>query len=121
MNNNYTFDSRLIALREKKMAQTHKKLELNGYMDEDDYGSVPPPEGFEFIPEFNDKINNTFYGAKLWGKNFRALMESHPVYVDPNDALAGRWMFILQRLRPFDSATWGFLHIPSKRFNSAVI
>jgi len=105
MNNNYTFDSRLIALREKKMAQTHKKLELNGYMDEDDYGSVPPPEGFEFIPEFNDKINNTFYGAKLWGKNFRALMESHPVYVDPNDALAGRWMFILQRLRPFDSAT----------------
>ena len=101
----YTYEARLKALREKKEAQTLKKLELNGYMDEDDYGSVPPPEGFEFVPEFNDKENNTFYGAKLWGKNFRELMEAHPVYIDPNDALAGRWMFILQRLRPFDSVT----------------
>jgi formate C-acetyltransferase len=105
MSEDYTFEARLKALREKKEAQTLKKLELFGYMDEDDYGSVPPPEGFEFVPEFNDKVNNTFYGAKLWGKNFRALMEAHPVYVDPNDALAGRWMFILQRLRPFDSVT----------------
>ncbi len=105
MSGDYTFESRLEALRDKKEAQTLKKLELNGYMDEDDYGSVPPPEGFEFVPEFNDKVNNTFYGAKLWGKNFRALMEAHPTYVDPNDALAGRWMFILQRLRPFDSVT----------------
>lgn len=35
---------------------------------------------------------------------FGGLMERHPLYVDPNDALAGRWMFILQRLRPFTSA-----------------
>jgi len=101
----YTFESRLRALREKKEAQTIRKIELNGYMDEDDYGSVPPPEDFHFTPEFNDPINQTFYGARHWSSNFRRLMEAHPVYVDPNDALAGRWMFILQRLRPFESAT----------------
>ncbi len=104
-NEDYTFETRLNALREKKEAQTIKKLEIFGYMDEDDYGSVPPPEDFEFMPEFNDSVNKTFYGGEVWSRNFRRLMEVHPVYVDPNDALAGRWMFILQRFRPFESAT----------------
>jgi pyruvate-formate lyase len=101
----YSFENRLTALRRKKEEQTFEKIKRNGYMDEDDYGSVPAPEGFEFHPVFNDPVNNTFYGAKHWAMNFRNLMEAHPVYVDPNDALAGRWMFILQRLRPFESAT----------------
>lgn len=101
----YTFQSRLEALREKKLEQTQEKIRRNGFMDEDDYGSVPAPEDFQFHPEFNDREHSTFYGAELWAENFGRLMESHPVYVDRNDALAGRWTFILQRLRPFESAT----------------
>lgn len=101
----YTYQSRLAALRKKKEAQTMEKIKRYGYMDEDDYGSVPPPEGFSFSPEFNDPEHQTFYGAELWAKNFRRLLDVHPVYVDADDALAGRWMFILQRLRPFESAT----------------
>lgn len=101
----FTYENRLQALRLRKEEQTLRKIVLHGYMDEDDYGSVPPPEGFHFEPEFNDPVNHTFYGARLWASNFRRLMEAHPVYIDPNDALAGRWMFILQRLRPFESAT----------------
>lgn len=101
----YSYDARLTALRKKKEEQTLRKIQITGYMDEDDYGSVPPPDGFKFMPEFNDPEHQTFYGAKYWGKNFRGLMEAHPVYVDANDALAGRWMFIMQRLRPFESAT----------------
>ena len=100
----YTFSERLDALRARKEAQTREKVRRTGYMDEDDYGSVPPPEDFTFYPECNDKEHGTFYGAALWGRNFRRLMETHPVYVDVNDALAGRWMFILQRMRPFESA-----------------
>ena len=73
-------------------------------MDEDDYGSVPPPEDFHLEIEYNDPEHATFYGAELWARNFRRLLEAHPVWVDPQDALAGRWMFILQRLRPFESA-----------------
>ena len=102
---NYTFEQRLEELRRRKEEQTQEKIRRNGYMDEDDYGSVPPPEDFVFYPECNDKEHGTFYGAELWGRNFRRLMEAHPVYVDKNDALAGRWMFILQRMRPFESVT----------------
>ena len=99
------YQKRIERLRARKEAQTMQKLATNGYMDEDDYGSVLPPENIQIPIEFNDPVHKTFYGAKLWGKNFRALMERHPVYVDPDDALAGRWMYILQRLRPFESAT----------------
>lgn len=101
----YTFEERLNALRSRKEEQTKEKIRRNGYMDEDDYGCVPPPEDFVFHPECNDKEHGTFYGAELWGRNFRRLMEAHPVYVDANDALAGRWMSILQRMRPFESVT----------------
>ena len=83
----YTFSDRLNALRQRKEEQTKEKIRRNGFMDEDDYGSVPPPEDFVFYPECNDKAHGTFYGAKLWGQNFRRLMEAHPVYVDVNDAL----------------------------------
>ena len=99
------YQQRIDRLREVKERQTLEKLAHNGYMDEDDYGSVLPPVEIDFDLEFNDPINNTFYGARVWGRNFRKLMEKHPVYVDPDDALAGRWMYILQRLRPFESAT----------------
>lgn len=98
------YEQRLNALRARKQEQTLEKKLRNGYMNEDDYGSVPPPSDFQFEPEFNDPVHQTFYGARLWGRNFRRLLERHPLYVDPNDALAGRWMFILQRLRPFKSA-----------------
>ena len=101
----YTFTNRLASLRAAKEAQTQEKIKRNGYMDEDDYGSVPAPADFVFYPECNDKEHGTFYGGELWGRNFRRLMEAHPVYVDVNDALAGRWMFILQRMRPFESVT----------------
>ena len=101
----YSYQERLAALHERKVEQTREKRCRSGFMDEDDYGCVPPPEDFHFEPIWNDEVNHTFYGAKLWGLNFRHLMEAHPVYVDVNDALAGRWMFILQRMRPFESVT----------------
>ena len=97
------FEGRLARLRQRKLEQTFAKREHNGYMDEDDYGNVLPPEDFHFEPEENDPIHHTFYGAKFWGRNFRRLLERHPLYIDPDDALAGRWMFILQRMRPFES------------------
>lgn len=100
----YTYKKRLKVLREQKAAQTQWKIQNYSNMDEDDYGSVPPPEGFQFFPEFNDPENYTFYGAELWSRNFYNLLKVHPVYIDLNDALCGRWMFILQRFRPFENA-----------------
>ena len=47
----YTFEERLNALRSRKEEQTKEKIRRNGYMDEDDYGCVPPPEDFVFHPD----------------------------------------------------------------------
>lgn len=100
----YSFAGRLKAMRERKLEQTAWKSAHTANMDEDDYGYVPPPEGFRFVPEFNDPEHQTFYGGQAWAKNFSELLKVHPVYIDENDALCGRWMFILQRLRPFKNA-----------------
>lgn len=98
------FEEQINRLRKEKEKQTLEKLAKNGFMDEDDYGSVLPPCDIDFDLEFNDPVNHTFYGAKAWGENFRKLMEKHPVYIDADDAIAGRFMYVLQRLRPFESA-----------------
>ena len=89
-----TYRQRLDLLREKKLEQTREKIELYGYMDEDDYGTVPPPEDFrwEIIP---NHPNGSFYGANGWAENFKSLMEAHPALVEPLDALAGRMIFFL--------------------------
>ena len=85
-------------LREAKLMQTSEKLEKLGARDEDDYGCIMPPEDFKWQLSVQDS-NGSFSGARPWGRNFRSLMEHHPVYIDPNDALAGRWMFMLSRMR----------------------
>lgn len=89
--------SREIALlAEKKLEQTKEKYALFGFRDEDDYGCIAPPADFSWEPPVATP-QGSFSGSKAWGKNFRSLMEHHPLYVDPYDALAGRWMFMLSR------------------------
>lgn len=92
------YTQRFKKLTETKSRQTQDKLNKLGARDEDDYGCVSPPDDFTWQPPVQDE-NGSFAGAKAWGKNFCSLMENHPVYIDPNDALAGRWMFMLSRMR----------------------
>lgn len=93
-----TYEARLRHLRAKKEAQTQEKIRRVGYMNEDDYGLVLPPDGFPWQPTPNHP-NGSFYGLEGWSRNFRSLMDCHPVYVDPMDALAGRYMYLLNRMR----------------------
>ncbi|XHR28393.1 MAG: pyruvate formate lyase family protein [Chthoniobacteraceae bacterium] len=98
--------NRIERLREKKLGQTKAKQAKAVCQDEDDYGNVPPPEGFSWAPPVRD-AGGFFHGVSAWATNFRSLMEHHPVYLDPDDALAGRWMFMLSRMRlkdPFAAA-----------------
>jgi formate C-acetyltransferase len=67
-------------------------------MNEDDYGLVLPPDDFKWQPKPNHP-NGSFYGLEGWADNFCSLMDSHPVYVDPMDAMAGRYMVLLNRVR----------------------
>lgn len=94
------YAERIARLVAKKKEQTMAKYRRFGKADEDDYGYVLPPE--EFLRTFRFPIldeNGSFHGVSAWAKNYRALLEAHPVYVDPDDALAGRWMFMMSRMR----------------------
>ncbi len=99
MSDGWSPRERIARLRGRKLQQTRLKLEKYGYMDEDDYGTVPPPPDFKWSIIPNHPCGS-FFGADGWAANFRSLMEVHPLYVDPADALAGRWMFFLSRMRP---------------------
>jgi len=92
------YSEQIRRLREKKLQQTEEKRRRLGAMDEDDYGWVLPPESLKLTLPCRD-ANGSFHGVRAWGTNFRYLMQHHPIYVDPDDALTGRWMFMLSRMR----------------------
>ena len=92
------YERQMARLRAKKSAETKAKLDRLGARDEDDYGIVLPPDDFEAKLPCVD-ADGSFAGAKAWGRNFRWLMEHHPCAVDPDNAIAGRWMFMMSRLR----------------------
>lgn len=93
-----SYAERMARLTARKTAQTAEKQAKLGARDEDDYGLVLPPETFKADLPVRDATGQ-FSGPRAWAANFRWLMERHPLYVDPDDAIAGRWMFMLSRMR----------------------
>lgn len=94
----YTFEERMGLLREKKIAHTLKKREQQGFTDSDDYGTVPIPDDFAFEPWPNFP-NGGIYGYAACADNFAALLDAHPVYVDPLEIMCGRWRKMLTEYR----------------------
>jgi formate C-acetyltransferase len=134
-----TYRERLDSLRETKLNQTLEKQAVLGSMDFDDWAYMLPPEerrkivhsvsssGLEmtdailndFIPESNHPSGG-FFGAEISGKNFRGLLELHPVYIDPNSSLAGGYMqnFMSYR-KPHWNPDYDFSHLAAdhKKYN----
>jgi pyruvate-formate lyase len=106
-----TYQQRIDALRETKLAQTREKQQIIGSMDHDDWALILPPpdrrrivqtisssgmpitdcllEGFEIE---SNHPSGGFFGPKAVGANYRRLLESHPTYIDPMCSLAGAYM-----------------------------
>ena len=106
-----TYAERLAALRAEKMAQTQEKWAVIGAMDYDDWALILPPPGAREViqtisasgvPIVDVKMkgyaaesnhpSGGFFGPVAFGRNFRRLLEAHPVYLDPNSSLAGGYM-----------------------------
>ena len=92
------YDLRMKRLTARKVEQTKEKQAKLGSRDEDDYGFVLPPATFKVDLPVRDATGQ-WSGPRSWAANFRWLMEHHPCYIDPDDAIAGRWMFMLSRMR----------------------
>lgn len=93
-----SYAERMVRLTARKVAQTAEKQAKLGARDEDDYGLVLPPETFVADLPVRDATGQ-FSGPRAWAANFHWLMANHPLYIDPDDAIAGRWMFMLSRMR----------------------
>lgn len=93
-----SYAERMARLTARKVAQTAEKQAKLGARDEDDYGLVLPPETFVADLPVRDATGQ-FSGPRAWAANFHWLMANHPLYIDPDDAIAGRWMFMLSRMR----------------------
>jgi formate C-acetyltransferase len=111
MESTLSYADRLEALRAAKSAQTLEKQAVRGSMDYDDHGIVLPPAGVREVVHsmsgsgisITDVIINTFkptpgddggefFGPRACGENFRALLEMHPTYIEPESSLAGGYM-----------------------------
>ena len=92
------YAERMARLTARKIEQTKEKQAKLGARDEDDYGLVLPPASFKVDLPVRDATGQ-WSGPRSWAANFRWLMENHPCYIDPDDVLAGRWMFMLSRMR----------------------
>ena len=107
----YTFQERIESIRATKLAQTQEKQQVIGAMDYDDWALILPPEDKRevveavsgsgltirdcIIPGVEMATNHEgggFFGPEICGRNFRALLEAHPPYVDPMSSLAGAYM-----------------------------
>ena len=106
-----TLDDRLAALRATKIRHTTEKQELQGAMDYDDWAIIlPPPDRRKLVETVSgsgvkmtdvsldgvaitaNDPNGGFFGPKACGENYKALLDAHPVYIDPMSSLAGAYM-----------------------------
>ncbi len=107
----YSYASRLRMLRAEKLKQADEMRDLFGAMDHDEWGMVLPPEStrdlvetvsasgviskdvlFNFVTLEPNHPNGDFYGAAAVGRNYRRILENHPVFIDHHSSLAAAYM-----------------------------
>lgn len=104
--------TRIAKLREIKLRQTQEKIDQAGSINADDHGRIMPPQGWQWKPIPNHS-NGSFYGYQGYSTNFYDLMSKYPVYVEPLDAMAGKWVTSLAWLKggPGFNPDFDFSHL----------
>ena len=130
MNKTYTYQQRMESLLKTKLEHVRLKQDVDKIrpgvitastpkkrLDADDHSDMVPPDGFSFIPESNHPSGGVF-GAKAVGENFRRLLETHPVWVDPMSSLAGAWMVWFHEdylSSPFWNPDFDYSHLKARQ------
>lgn len=117
-----TYEVRIAALRETKIASNLEKQELTGSLNGDDLAFILPPEDRREVVEAisgsgvpitdvimtgveleSNHANGGFYGPKACGENYARLLRVHPTYIDPMSSLAGAYM---TNFKSFSKGGW---------------
>ncbi|MBN2557136.1 MAG: formate acetyltransferase [Clostridia bacterium] len=118
MQKKLSYQDRLDSINRLKAIHTLQKQRIygtDGYWDMDDKGLIPPPGDWEFAPESN-RADGLFTGNFLCGKNYRRLLETHPVYIDPMSSIAGGWMHSFYNIKsPLWDDRFDFSHLHEKQ------
>ncbi len=93
----YSYEERLALLRKLKIEQTEEKARAGG-ADEDDYGLIIQ-DAYHYTLKPSHE-NGSIYGYRAWRENYIAILDTHPLYVNPLDAFVGKGFLFLERLRP---------------------
>ncbi|MDP4133068.1 MAG: pyruvate formate lyase family protein [Bacillota bacterium] len=93
-----TYQDRLAMMRKTKIEHTLSKRAQDGYMDIDDFGTVPLPDDYYLEPWYNSP-NGSFYNLDGMSENFCRVIKAHMAYVDPVEMLCGRWRDMLVHYR----------------------
>jgi pyruvate-formate lyase len=67
----------------------------NILLNQDDYNNLPLPEKKNRWDIISNHKDGSFYGLDGWTENYCWIMEHHPVYVNVNDAFAGRCCYFI--------------------------
>ncbi|TVQ23052.1 MAG: pyruvate-formate lyase [Spirochaetaceae bacterium] len=86
------YDARIDALRSTKIEHTEQKLARHGHFDVDDHGYIPWSDPIAFTP-VSSHPSGGCWGMKDIGASFRRWLEVHPVYIHPQSAIAGAWVY----------------------------
>lgn len=128
------FRRRIDLLRETKLDQTREKQRVLGPMDHDDWGLILPPAEQRTVRQrttnagkvVNDCLlagfelrsnhpSGSVFGAQAVGREFRRLLEHHPVYLDPLSSMAGGYMVKFERYRnPRWNPEFDFSHLADR-------
>ena len=130
-----TYADRLAVLRAAKLEQVRRKRELSGPRDADEQGMIPLPDdaaeiveavsgsgvlvrdvilrGFEPVP---NHPSGGFFGPASVGANFRRLLDAHPTYLHPANAMAGVYMVnFLSYRKPHWNPDHGFAQLHAEQ------
>ncbi len=98
-----TYNDRLAEIRKTKIQHTWEKIDNQGYMNADDYGTVPLPKDYK-VEKYSNRDDGSFFGLDGMSEMFCRIVDAHPVYVDPYEMLCGRWSDMITNYRT--SAAW---------------
>lgn len=86
------YETRIRALHRAKLEHTDEKIARYGSFDVDDHGYIPWTEPIPFEP-VSSHPSGGCWGMKDIGESFRRWLEVHPVYIHPQSAIAGAWVY----------------------------
>ncbi len=96
------YQEKIDGIRKLKLDQTAEKVRRNGRtMNGDDKGLIPISDVITYEPEYNHPKG--VMGPVACGKNYRKMLEVHPIFIDVNNALPGGWMMTFSS---YKGASW---------------